>query len=820
MSMQISSSSRLHFTHDSMENIKQIFCKEFGEDTTEYNMRKSHLDQNPGSIFIDEQFPPDRESLCHNWEDITDQSTLKSWSQITWLRPKDFLKLSPGEQIKLFDTIEPNDIKQGILGDCYFLSSLSSLAEREMLIKRLFETKTYQENGLYAIWLNIEGEWRCIVVDDHIPCKKKQPAFTRSNGNELWVLLLEKAYAKAYGSYYKIEGGNPAVALRDLTGAPYVNFDEKNPDSMFNFLEEHDKAGRGDILTCYTPSTEIREAQLDVGLYSGHAYSILDVRRIKTQDGQEHRILQIRNPWGKGEWKGDWSDNDTKLWNDFTMSQVPTFKREEDGSFWMNIQDFCKYFEGVGACQIQESAKYNSISFKLAQSNQAIIKLQVVKKSKHLTVSLNQKDMRHFNNDESKYKYSFATFILIKKEQDGTIKWIGGEFDVERNITIRSYNLDEGEYYILTEVMWCQNHYRNLIVSCYAEQETNFSLIQEGMEFDKFLCQAIKSYCTENIKFSVGNPNSKIKINKYNGDQIGRIYGSDMGLLFFYFYNFSWNTSLYQKLTFTKLLGYSLPKEYQDKDNIEIAIPPQKEQVLVLKFSATQDYRTEYSFKSSMQMMNKEQCPINPNPSVFLTQIWQNEIKEQQNTAAKDRKLQTTNFSLGYQTVDQTSSVSVLKFEVNLINSLAALIAPFVNDWATNIFRITLLYIFYLLLFSYDSCNFLDMVLIMNCYILFYCQVMTRKRLRRFTLLFLASITLSVVWFILYPQKWNSIDSQYDMIGKAMTYFIPLMHIVFIFLKVYICLFYWKLFVNYEELIDDVYNRFNLDLKKEIISRV
>ena len=45
----------------------------------------------------------------------------------------------------------------------------------------------------------------------------------RANGPELWVLLLEKAYAKVYGSFENIEGGNPAVALRDLTGAPYEN---------------------------------------------------------------------------------------------------------------------------------------------------------------------------------------------------------------------------------------------------------------------------------------------------------------------------------------------------------------------------------------------------------------------------------------------------------------------------------------------------------------------------------------------------------------------------------------------------------------------
>jgi calpain-15 len=38
----------------------------------------------------------------------------------------------------------------------------------------------------------------------------------------LWVLLLEKAYAKKYGAYDKIEAGFTNEALRDLTGAPGV----------------------------------------------------------------------------------------------------------------------------------------------------------------------------------------------------------------------------------------------------------------------------------------------------------------------------------------------------------------------------------------------------------------------------------------------------------------------------------------------------------------------------------------------------------------------------------------------------------------------
>lgn len=100
------------------------------------------------------------------------------------------------------------------------------MAENPKLIRRLFCSEEVSEEGIYSIWMNVFGEWVNIVIDDYIPVKGNQPAFSRAHGPELWVLLLEKAYAKIYGSYEIIEGGNPAIALSDLTGAPYENLDK------------------------------------------------------------------------------------------------------------------------------------------------------------------------------------------------------------------------------------------------------------------------------------------------------------------------------------------------------------------------------------------------------------------------------------------------------------------------------------------------------------------------------------------------------------------------------------------------------------------
>jgi calpain-15 len=52
---------------------------------------------------------------------------------------------------------------------------------------------------------------------------------------------MEKAYAKAFGTYHKIEAGLTGQAIRDLTGAPceFITTDE-GADKVWNFINFHD----------------------------------------------------------------------------------------------------------------------------------------------------------------------------------------------------------------------------------------------------------------------------------------------------------------------------------------------------------------------------------------------------------------------------------------------------------------------------------------------------------------------------------------------------------------------------------------------------
>ena len=76
-----------------------------------------------------------------------------------------------------------------------------------------------------------------------------------------------------------------------------------------------------------------------IGLATGHAYSILSVSEL-----DNHRMLKLRNPWGRFEWTGRFSDSDPKL----TLGQLTAMALDErdanDGTFWLPYADFQKYF--------------------------------------------------------------------------------------------------------------------------------------------------------------------------------------------------------------------------------------------------------------------------------------------------------------------------------------------------------------------------------------------------------------------------------------------------------------------------------------------
>ena len=94
------------------------------------------------------------------------------------------------------------------------------------------------------------GEPVQIIVDSYLPCIDGQPAFSTAHENEMWVLILEKAWAKIHGSYERVIGGQAHLTLRDLLGAPGYEH-ESSEEGIWQEIEKaHSK---GYIMTCGIP---------------------------------------------------------------------------------------------------------------------------------------------------------------------------------------------------------------------------------------------------------------------------------------------------------------------------------------------------------------------------------------------------------------------------------------------------------------------------------------------------------------------------------------------------------------------------------------
>jgi len=128
--------------------------------------------------WTDPDFPPEDSSLV----DRENARNPNFGQGVEWLRPDDIPSLA-GEELALFhDKIEDNDIKQGALGDCYFLASLACMTEFPDRIRKIFVNQTKNEQGVYGVRMCKNGDQQLILVDDHFPCKYDTPVYSRANG--------------------------------------------------------------------------------------------------------------------------------------------------------------------------------------------------------------------------------------------------------------------------------------------------------------------------------------------------------------------------------------------------------------------------------------------------------------------------------------------------------------------------------------------------------------------------------------------------------------------------------------------------------------
>uniref|UniRef100_A0A3B3XTV9 Calpain catalytic domain-containing protein n=1 Tax=Poecilia mexicana TaxID=48701 RepID=A0A3B3XTV9_9TELE len=293
--------------------------------------------------FIDDMFPPDHRSIGR---DILQPADLV---RVEWVRPS---KIVPKPSF-IVDGVSRFDFGQGLVGNCWFLASIGALTFQDFILKQVVPLEqTFDEDycGLFHFRFWRFGKWVDVVIDDKLPTINGQLIFVHSkNPTEFWPALLEKAYAKVCGSYSDMNAGTPVEAMVDFTGGVHMCVQLSEPPA--DLWELMCRAGQAkSLMGCGTPQGETSaNTVLPNGLVQGHAYAVTGVREVLSRAKAE-RLVRLWNPWGQGEWSGDWSDR-SPVWQTVSPQDRETcLSVREDGEFWMTLQDFCKFYSDLDIC--------------------------------------------------------------------------------------------------------------------------------------------------------------------------------------------------------------------------------------------------------------------------------------------------------------------------------------------------------------------------------------------------------------------------------------------------------------------------------------
>jgi len=335
--------------------------------------------------FIDDQFPPinrslySREELATQWEcmqcrrfnDLPSQPMRNGFGAppqlhcaacgapaprialqarpSSWLRPCDLrddvtMQVGGAPWVVFREDPRSDDVRQGALGNCWFVGALSVVAEQPQLIRRIFlstDGDAANPNGVYQLRLCRAGVWRTVLVDDLLPCTPHGLlAYSKAARRQLWVPLVEKAAAKLFHSYDNLASGTMSEAFTLFTGFPSEQINLGGLGE-FGVSGERDGAMVDQEVARAAAAADVAEVDADAvwrrvldakaagflmgsacqgradhshrekGLQAPHAYAVLDVR-----DVHGFRLVKLRNPWGQHSWNGDWSLQ-SQMWRDF-----------------------------------------------------------------------------------------------------------------------------------------------------------------------------------------------------------------------------------------------------------------------------------------------------------------------------------------------------------------------------------------------------------------------------------------------------------------------------------------------------------------------
>ncbi|CAE6411522.1 unnamed protein product [Rhizoctonia solani] len=401
-------------------------------------------------------------------------------------KPSDVMRVSQLYEKPSFfiDGANSSDIMQGRLGDCWFLSALAIVSTLEELLEKICVARD-EKVGVYGFIFFRDGVWVDVIIDDllytSVPKydqlsrdqrnlyhndREKYDSNARKGGkslyfakggteNETWVPLIEKAYAKLHGDYRSLDAGFASEGIEDLTGGVASIFHTHDILDEERFWDDELlRVNQDRLFGCFIYNTDTSgESELINGLFAGHAYSVIAALEVNGK-----RFLRLRNPWGKAEWTGPWSDG-SKEWTPEWLALLPQLQHKfgDDGEFLMEYKDFLATWTIIERCRLFNADwRLSSLwintetrSFPSAKSFGDISFTLNVPATSPAVIVLSQLDDRYFSELSGCWTWSLE-FNIYRKDAPVTEPYAMSEHTVlwGRNVHVELDQLEAGDYVV------------------------------------------------------------------------------------------------------------------------------------------------------------------------------------------------------------------------------------------------------------------------------------------------------------------------------------------------------------------------------------
>ncbi|KAL2020012.1 hypothetical protein VTK56DRAFT_8915 [Thermocarpiscus australiensis] len=385
--------------------------------------------------------------------------------------------------------ISGSDVKQGNLGDCWLMASLSGLANVKDGIRRIcveYDTKI----GIYGFVFYRDGEWIYSIIDDKLYLKSPcwdSPSMQRDllqqidredvervyrktyqtgskalffaqckDQNETWVPLIEKAYAKAHGDYASLAGGWIGEGLEDLSGGVTTELLASDILDLDGFWEnELSRVNEEFLFGCSTGLLDGGYGERD-GISEGHAYVVMEARTLKNGT----RLVKLRNPWGKtkkGIWEGAWSDG-SKEWTTEVQEEL-NHQFGSDSVFWISYEDLLRKYQHFDRTRLFRDPDWRCcqrwIGVEVPWKPQYHEKFHIkITRETPLVLVLSQLDNRYFKGLQGQYSFrlQFRLHEQDRPEPEDYIVRSHGNYLMDRSVSIELPSMLPGSYSVFIRV--------------------------------------------------------------------------------------------------------------------------------------------------------------------------------------------------------------------------------------------------------------------------------------------------------------------------------------------------------------------------------